>query len=721
MIVTRPHGPGGRGRRQAPPARAAVLAFALALGLVRGLAAPAAAQTSQMPPTGTPPATGTLGAARQAALQKEAALAAGDSLAAAAIDSALAQAAAQAAADSIAAAAGFLQSLTFSPVAGVRANVRQYTYYADLTTTANLAKAATASQALNWSWEEYRKQDKTVENRKGSLDYNFGRQLPLVTTIKANRDWSEDRTTNTAGFANLYKVDNKMVLFSASQQKVRALGLLHSVNLGGNYTDQASLNLDQRNDFREGTGGANVQSGWEALPGVSVVGRLAGTTTGGTRLLAGLSSPSSAAGDSLGLGVYVTRGIGSAFFEMTRSNFEKKYLEFRRNANGLVDTVGLDEDEKVVSELETRDAVAMKLDYKLAYGAFKSEFTGTHMTDDQDLAAGLAGLKQRAADDANLKLTYQSGRDSVSVAWKYGLKWDDQRIKAATASRGRQYIQDRDLLFNWQRRLFAATRMSFQYHEGLTQDIAEDAFNANDKDRLTRDFSSRLDRSWPGRFRTSMVFSWRQTQDISIRGNASSNNNVKDSYELAPGFTWNLAPWFDLDQSYRLYIQYTDYLYSYLESVTRDDDYNKRGDLVTKVTCRPNERLTVIIRHDWNRRFNATKSSEDVAGNAFYQRNLEQDISKLDLDITYVAASGVTLQASTYRTRDDKTSIGRTTSQTRTDSGELVVGGVVDRKFGRAQQYQVSAMVKKINAFGPSITASSADYWEADVWAKWTF
>jgi hypothetical protein len=263
--------------------------------------------------------------------------------------------------------------------------------------------------------------------------------------------------------------------------------------------------------------------------------------------------------------------------------------------------------------------------------------------------------------------------------------------------------------------------LTVQLHEQLTQDIAEKRFNENDKDRLQRDVSGRIERTWPSRFRASMVFSWRQAQDVSIRGGSSANNNVKDSYELAPGYTWYMAPWFTLDQSYRLYIQYTDYLYSYLESVTREDDYNKRGDLTTKVTFVPNERLTVTIRHDFNKRFNATKGTEDAAGRDFYNRNLEQDISRIDLDLVYKAAPGVTLEATTYRTRDDKTLLGRTTTETRTDSGELIVGGRIERFWGVRKEIQVSAMVKKINAYGPSITASSSDYWEADVWLKWLF
>ncbi len=616
---------------------------------------------------------------------------------------------------------GYLQSLTFEPKAGVRANVSLFTYYADWTTQAKFLQDANATQTLNWSWDEYRKQDKTVENRKGSLTYGFGRQLPLTTSIDGNWNWSEDRTTNTAGYANLYKVDNKLVNLNASNHKFTGLGLLNSVKLTANYTDQASLNQNQRSDFREGTAGGNYQSGWAPAPGVIVVGRVGGTATGGTRLLAGFTSPSSASSDSVGIGVYVNRGLGRGFVQLTRSNFEKKYLEFRRNANGLIDTVGIPDEEKVVKELETKDALTLDLEHAMQLGGIRTLIKASHMTDDQDLAVGVSGLKERSADTGDLTLSYDAGRDSVAVVYGYKWRWDDQRIKDATAKRGRQYQRERDFMTSWYHTLFKDTRLTVQLHEQLTQDIAEKRFNENDKDRLQRDVSGRVERTWPSRFRASMVFSWRQAQDVSIRGGSSANNNVKDSYELAPGYTWYMAPWFTLDQSYRLYIQYTDYLYSYLESVTREDDYNKRGDLTTKVTFIPNERLTVTVRHDFNKRFNATKGTEDAAGRDFYNRNLEQDISRIDLDLVYKAAPGVTLEATTYRTRDDKTQLGRTTTETRTDSGELIVGGRIERFWGLMKEIQVSAMVKKINAYGPSITASSSDYWEADVWLKWLF
>lgn len=615
----------------------------------------------------------------------------------------------------------FYLGMTREPKVGIQANVQKYSLYGSLTTTGMFRSSGQAVSTFDWSWDNYRKQQKTVDSRKGGLRYTFGKQLPLVTFIDGSWNWSEDRTTNTAGYANLFKMDNKLVNLNSSQTKFQALGLVNSVRLGANFNDQAGLNQNQRSEFREGTAQGGLQSGWALSPGIIVAGRVSGTATGGTRQLAGSTSPSSAHGDSLGVGVYFSRGIGTGFVAMTRSNFAKKYLEFRRNANGLVDTVGLDETDKVVTELETRDALSLEFKHKFRFGRFSGDLNAGHTTDDLELATGVAGLKQRAQDSADMTLSYTAGRDSVAAYAKVGESWDDQRIKAATASRGRQYVRRREFQVNWYRTLFKATRMNLQYHEELTQDVAENRFNENDKDRLQVDFAGKVERAWAGKFRTNMVFSYRQTRDISIRGSASSNNNLKDSYELVPGFSWNVAPWITFDQNYRLYIQYTDYLYSYLPTVTRKDDYNKRGDLVTKVLLVPNQRLRITIRHDFNRRFNATKSLEDAAGSAFYHRDLEQDIAKIRLDLNYTVAPGVSLDCGTYRTRDDKTSIGRTNTESRTDSGELVIGTRVDRTLGAKQEFEVSAMVKKINAYGPSVTANSADFWEADVWFKWKF
>jgi hypothetical protein len=404
---------------------------------------------------------------------------------------------------------------------------------------------------------------------------------------------------------------------------------------------------------------------------------------------------------------------------VTRSNFERRYLDFRKNSQGLIDTVGVDEDLKIVQELETKDAMTLEFENQLRLGILSFRSLASRTTDDLDYAANGQGLKQRHLDKFELGSGARVGVDSVAVTYTYGWTWDDQRIQGATANRGRQYNKAREFEFVWTRPLFADTQFKLRTYEGLFQDIAEFEHNQNDKDRYQNDFSVELGRRWLGRFSTNLLYSFRSSEDRSIRETRSSNNNIKTSYEIAPDYTWEVADWVTLGQVYRVYIQYTDYVYDYLESVSRDDNYNKRGNLTTKVTLTPTRRLEVIIRHDYNKKFNATKAGTSVAGGTFYSRDLNQTISKLDLGFSYKVVPGVTVEAATYRTRDDQTRFGRSTNETTDYSGEIWVGTKVDRQIGDG--FQVSAVIRKYNAFGPAVTETSADYWEADAWVKWEF
>ena len=62
---------------------------------------------------------------------------------------------------------------------------------------------------FKWSWEEYRKQDKTVQKRDDLFTFGLGDNLPVIMSMDGSWNWSEDKTTNTAGYANLSKRDQK--------------------------------------------------------------------------------------------------------------------------------------------------------------------------------------------------------------------------------------------------------------------------------------------------------------------------------------------------------------------------------------------------------------------------------------------------------------------------------------------------------------------------------
>jgi hypothetical protein len=214
-----------------------------------------------------------------------------------------------------------------------------------------------------------------------------------------------------------------------------------------------------------------------------------------------------------------------------------------------------------------------------------------------------------------------------------------------------------------------------------------------------------------------MIFGWNQRQDLTINSSQSIQNNTKDSYELAPQFNWTVSPWLRLSQRYKLWIQYTAWDYP---SDSRVDDYNKRGNLNTFLTISPTERLEVTIEHDYNRRFNATQSGTNAEGGAVYLKDQIQTINNIDFGVEFEAAEGVVFEASTYRKKDNKF-LPQSDDESTNFAGEIWVGTRVNKRWGRKNPLELSGLVKKYNAFGPSVQPTSRDYWVADIWVKWSF
>ncbi len=653
-----------------------------------------------------------------------------DTLAAAATDSAAAGgdgpglSAAELAAAQRAERAGstpFISSFTNAVTAGTKSDVRVNKYYGDLETVLAMEGSSRFSNTLGYSWDDYRQQDKTIEARSTKATYTAGNLLPVSLTANGSWDWSEDRTINYAGLSNLSKRDlrNGSVRLSRSKFDVGILRAI--VNTSAGINDQKSINQNQANDFSEAYLDGGAQVGTQITRGVTVASRIYGKTVDGDRTLGNSTSPSSATGDTVGVGMYFKRGLANGRFAISRSNFDRKFLDYKRNSTGQIDTVGLDEFDKVVDELETKDAVSIEFENELRVGRFGLATELSRDTDQLDYQQSGVGLKERQSDEAFVALTFGTGRDSFAISYSYLWKWDDQRIKNATENRGRQYTKNRDLDFFYGRRIFTATFLSLKLHQGLGQDIAQNGFNTNDKDRLRNDLVLELDRNWTNKFKVNMLFAFKQSDEIAIHTTRSSNNNIKDSFEVSPGFTWPVSDWLTLSQSYRVYIQYTDYYYSDLESVNRSDNYNKRGNLNTIVVLNPTELLELAIRHDYNKRSNATRTVTDASGTSYYHTDQKQAINKIDFGAVFKVVPGVTLEAATFRTRDFKETFGTTTRETEVYSGEVWVGAKVNRKWGKNNPLELSALVKKYNAFGPSVTEASSDYWEADVWLKWEF
>jgi len=179
----------------------------------------------------------------------------------------------------------FIQGLSNEPKAGALANVRQFTYYGDLITTLKFQNNSTFRNTFKFSWEEYRKQDKTVQKKDDNFTYGLGSNLPFVFTMNGAWNWSEDRTTNTAGFANLSKRDQKRAGLNAMKSNFKTGFLNNTAKISARIMDQESVNQNQRNDFNEGAIDGGFQSDMAIAEGVRIAGRLYGMTLEGDRAL----------------------------------------------------------------------------------------------------------------------------------------------------------------------------------------------------------------------------------------------------------------------------------------------------------------------------------------------------------------------------------------------------------------------------------------------------
>jgi len=615
----------------------------------------------------------------------------------------------------------FLQSFDVEPSSGIGAEVRKVRYWGELSSTASLEKNARVTATAGYSWDEYRKQDKTVELRDGTVNHNTGTAFPFIMSMNVNWNWKEDQTVNSAGVFNVNKSDVKRGSINLRKPDITMGFMKHAVFLDGSLRDQKGESQGKRTDSSEGISAGGLASTYKVLSSMTLATGIWRQHNKGEGALGEETSPISTDEDSLRFGTFYRRGLWKGYFNVKRTNYIRRYLDYNRNTAGLVDTTtpGV---QKIVNELEEKDAISLEWANqfrlgRVGVGWYMARDTGTH-----GYQASGVGDRERLQDQVTADLSYRySAQDSVTFSFGYLWKWDDQRVRDATAARGRQINKKRDFFFDWNQHLFQRTSLYFKFSQGLSQDIAENRFNENDRDRLETHSSLQVSSDWEGRFRANMLFSYRQVQDLSIRESRSSNNNVKDTFEISPGYAWPVASWVSFQQNFLISIQYTEFVFSYLPQVSRDNNYNKRGTLNTKVSFTLNERLKLIVSHDYNARFNATRTMTDATGKEFYHIDLEQRISTLDFAMSYQASPWLKLEGATFRTKDVKDSFGRTDSTVDNRSGEVWLGATVNKSWGHKNPLTLAGTARNYHAYGPNVQESNKEYWDANLTLSWQF
>ena len=128
-----------------------------------------------------------------------------DSLAVAAADTAAAepprgglsslakQTQASAPADTAAVADPFFSKCTNTPEAHVKADVTKVQYGGKLGNTVAVRGGGTITDNYGYTYDSYRRQNKTVENRTAQGGYSSGKLLPVVINMQGSVNWTDQR------------------------------------------------------------------------------------------------------------------------------------------------------------------------------------------------------------------------------------------------------------------------------------------------------------------------------------------------------------------------------------------------------------------------------------------------------------------------------------------------------------------------------------------------
>jgi len=626
-------------------------------------------------------------------------------------------AAAQAAVDTLA-DGGYLSTWTRKPSAESSSGIRSTSVGVGFDNYLNFRDGGSLSQTWKLSHEDYRSQEKIVDKRDLSVSYNTDANRRFQAGLNLGQNWSEDEVITSSGLTNVNKRDFRRAGATLKRDSLVTYGVAHSLSLNGAVEDQKGEQQRQRNDISAARLSGALRSGWRAADWLSFSSGLYAETESGGRSLGLRTDPSSSSGDTVRAGMHYDRGPVRGGFTVRSSSFEKRYLDYNRNSNGVIDTIGVAQ--KVVEELETNDATTVEWSNDLALRGFSLRTkVAKDFTENAFRRSGV-GRKERSTDTVTLDAGFRlSDRDSITAGYGYLWKWDDQIYQGAEKPRGKQINYRRDLSFNWIRRLFQNTQLKVTALAGLTQDIAVGEFNKNDRDRLDSSVSVSTSTQWPGGVKVDMSFEAYRVEDISIQSERSANNNVKDTYEFSPGYAWPIASWLDLNQVFRLWIQYTDYVFSEYDDVTKVDDFNRRGNLDTKLDIKPNRRLTITVQHNSNVKLDGSKTVTDAAGRSYYVNETSQKINKINVAVNWKVMTWLTLEATTFKERDLKETFGDLGSATERFSGDLGIGGSVDKSFGGGRT--IKASVRKMFAHGPNVQQAGRDYWDADVKVNWSF
>ncbi len=383
-----------------------------------------------------------------------------------------------------------------------------------------------------------------------------------------------------------------------------------------------------------------------------------------------------------------------------RTTFVEERLDFTRNVNGVVDTLGVlnpvaEERESTVRNSWNADMLTRPLPrLSLSAGAQQSVSESSYTLSRE----GLVQLRNEGLDAGGVLRYAMAG--SLRVRYVFLDRANDRRARGSEDFRGEESRQSRRADAQFRHRLARGIDMHLDLQQTLDQTINEDPDNKNDRDRLvTRTDLRLLADPWEW-FDVEAAGAYSREQEINIDADRVLNNQDSDLFEVRGSFTLDPEGGWRFVQNYRMQIRIIDRV-----AGPEGDKFNKQGQWDNRAEYRFSNGIFADGQYIVDYRRNGDRDTSRPDEEVYIYRGARRD-HRVVFGVR-VPIAGAELEVRTERgfLRDESGLFPRNE-----DRGKFSAGLKGNWQFWRNRaSLQVNAT--RILQFGPRVRDEQRDYW----------
>ncbi len=587
----------------------------------------------------------------------------------------------------------------------VGATVSDVSLEGKLSNGAQLFGGGTSASSFTIADRRYRQQERDAYRR----DFTTAYDRPLGDLLKMNLNFSNkyDEDITVFGVDNVTARESEdyrgALAFRGGGELTKGFG--HAFSLSGDVFDHDGVNRETTEKRTDASGG--VTSLWTFDRGdLSVEGRFGYKRASGNNELRGLEANSNSRQDTLATKVEYEGHRFNFSTDVQRAVYIEDRLDFRRNTNGVIDTVGAERPVSNEQERRRGDRINGALSYRVlpvlnVRGVGSYDLTETRWTLNEQ------GLLRRGNDEIDLGLDFRYAEaGSLTVSYTVGNRWDDRRFQGNTSFRGRETRRTEEAKFEMSQRLFSQSDLTLSFGQRLQQNLFEEEGNNRDRDELIDRADARIvSRAIPN-LQLNASGSISVTRLVNLASESTSNNKEDRLFSVIGGYRWFATDKITLEQNYRMQIIFIDF-----HTSDSRDRFNKQGQVVSKLGYQLPRNAKLNAEYALDFRSNGTRQADVTPGQISFRTDLRRFTHRVRADINIpISIFDLAVDSEREFLRDKNTAGVTTRSE---DSGDIRMKLSGTKKLFTGK-LDVSVNVTRVLAYGPRVRAESERYWIAN-------